>query len=135
VITQEQKDLARYRYAFAEEKYVSARNLLEDGQFRDSISRSYYAIFSAARSLLALHNLDSRKHSGVIALFNQHFVKLGLVSERCGAIMKTAQHARERSDYGDYEVVTKQETEKQLNNARFFLDEVKKILQQEIEIV
>ncbi|MBU1599651.1 HEPN domain-containing protein [bacterium] len=37
-----------------------------------------YAIFSAARALLATKDLDSSKHSGVISLFNQHFVKTGV---------------------------------------------------------
>ena len=37
-------------------------------------------MFHAVRALLATKRLDSRKHSGVISLFNQHFVKPGLVS-------------------------------------------------------
>jgi uncharacterized protein (UPF0332 family) len=134
-MTQEQKDLARHRYTVAEENYLAAKDLWEDGHFRDSVSRSYYAIFSAMRSLLALRSLDSRKHSGVIALFNQHFVKTGLVSKACSAIVKTARGARERSDYGDYEIVTKQEAAEQLKEARFLLDAVKKVLQQEIEVL
>jgi uncharacterized protein (UPF0332 family) len=62
-------DLAKYRYDSAVEKLQAARLLMENGFFKDSISRSYYAIFSGARSLLALKEFDSAKHSGIIALF------------------------------------------------------------------
>ena len=34
----------------------------------------------AARALLGLKRLDSSRHSGVIALFQEHFVKTGIVS-------------------------------------------------------
>jgi uncharacterized protein (UPF0332 family) len=42
-----------------------------------SFARSYYAMFTAARALLATKHLDSSKHTGVVSLFNQHFVKTG----------------------------------------------------------
>jgi uncharacterized protein len=69
------KDLAKYRYEMAVEKLEAAKILKENGFFRDSISRSYYAIFTGARSLLAIKKKDSAKHSGIISLFNRYFVK------------------------------------------------------------
>jgi uncharacterized protein (UPF0332 family) len=85
----------------AEEKLKSAQIRLREGMYKDSLSRSYYALFSAMRSLLALRKLDSKKHSGVISLFNRHFVKTGIVDNSCGKIVRNAQISRERSDYGD----------------------------------
>ena len=69
------KSLVSYRLESAREKLSAARDLLAKGHYKDSVSRSYYATFTAARALLAVKQLDSAKHSGVIALFNQHFVK------------------------------------------------------------
>ncbi len=46
-------DLVKHRLSTAAEKLKSARILLEGGQFKDSIGRSYYAIFSALRAVLA----------------------------------------------------------------------------------
>jgi hypothetical protein len=37
------------------------------------------AAFHAARALLATCGLDSRRHSGIIGMFQQHFVKTGIV--------------------------------------------------------
>jgi len=57
-------DLIRYRLENSKEKLNSARILLENNQLKDSLSRSYYAMFTAARALLATKRLDSSKHAG-----------------------------------------------------------------------
>lgn len=49
----EKKDLSLYRLEDAKDKLSSAKVLLENNKFKDSVSRSYYAMFSAARALLA----------------------------------------------------------------------------------
>jgi hypothetical protein len=125
-------DLAKYRYESAVEKLHAAKLLKENGFFKDSISRSYYAIFSGARSLLALKEFDSAKHSGIIALFNQHFVKTGLIDKICSKIISGAQIHRQRSDYGDYVIATKQEAEEQIKNAELFLEHINKYLETEL---
>jgi hypothetical protein len=80
--------LSAARFKRAKQHLKSARDLLANEDFADSISRSYYAIFQVARALLATAQLESRKHSGVIALFNQHFVKPGKVDKQLGVILK-----------------------------------------------
>ena len=46
-------DLIQYRLAMAAEKLISAKILMDAGQNKDSVGRSYYAIFSAVRAVLA----------------------------------------------------------------------------------
>ena len=65
-------NLVKYRITNAEEKMISANLLLEAGQFKVSIGRSYYAMFSAVRALLACDGVDYSKHSGVIAYFQKN---------------------------------------------------------------
>jgi len=79
--------LSQYRLRDAAEKLKGAEVLLSNGLYKDSISRSYYAMFSAARALLAMEGLDSRKHSGVVSLFNRHFVKNGIVDKDLGRLI------------------------------------------------
>ncbi len=55
-------DLVIHRMNTAAEKLRSAQILLKEGQYRDSIGRSYYAIFSAVRAVLATRNMDFSKH-------------------------------------------------------------------------
>ena len=54
--------------------------LIERQHFTGALNRLYYAAFYAARALLATKTLDSSRHSGVIALFQEHFVRTGLIS-------------------------------------------------------
>jgi len=70
--------LAKYRIEKAKENLKDAEDAFVRGRFSLSVNRSYYAMFTTARGLLALKELDSSKHSGVIALFNQHIIKMGL---------------------------------------------------------
>ena len=60
-------DLVQYRLSSAKERLESARLLLDAGQYKDSIGRSYYAIFTAVRAVLARDQVDFSKHAGVIA--------------------------------------------------------------------
>ncbi len=60
-------DLAKYRLEMSDEHIRSAKALLDIGNFKDSIGRSYFAMFSAVRALLALDAVDFSKHSGVIS--------------------------------------------------------------------
>jgi len=68
-------NLIQYRLDNAKEKLESAEILLNAGKYKDSIGRSYYAIFSAVRAILALDRVDFSKHAGVIAYFQKEYVK------------------------------------------------------------
>lgn len=120
------KALILYRLESAKEKLKAAVDLLENGDYKDSVSRAYYAIFTAARALLATKQLDSSKHSGVIALFNQHFVKTGIVEREASKIIEKAKLYREQADYGDFFVVSEDEAKIQIRSAREFIAEIEK---------
>ena len=94
--------LARHRLSRAHTALKEADILIEQGQFGGAINRIYYAAFHAARALLALRRVDSSRHSGVIALFQRHFVKTGVVSEEIARVLPRAFTKRQVSDYGDF---------------------------------
>lgn len=127
-LPRDRESLSEYRLKDSKEKLKAAKILLEQGLLKDSISRSYYAMFSAARALLATKKLDSRKHSGIISLFNQHFVKTGLVVRDCGRILLEAREARERGDYEDFLEVSREEAAAQLTEATHFIKEIERAL-------
>ena len=72
-----QDALARHRLARARVALEEADLLESAGRWNGALNRVYYAAFYAARALLALKRIDSSRHSGVIALFQEHFVKTG----------------------------------------------------------
>jgi len=115
------KDLAMYRLSLAEERLKAARLLLERQMYADSVSRSYYAVFQAARAVLATKELDSRKHSGIIGLFNQQFVKTGILPKDYGKILKSAKDLRQAGDYDDFFLVSREEALSAVENASRFI--------------
>ena len=71
--------LARHRLSRAREAFAEGDHLLVKGALMGAVNRFYYAAFYAARALLATREVDSSRHTGVISLFQKHFVKTGLV--------------------------------------------------------
>ena len=123
------KELAIYRLGDSKEKLKASKILFENGSYKDSVSRSYYAMFTSARALLATKSLDSTKHSGIISLFNLHFVKTGVVGKEYGKLLAEAKNIREESDYGDFVIVSKEEAGIQLEHAERFIKEVEKVIE------
>lgn len=117
-------ELAKYRIEKAKEHLRSAQDLLKLNHIDDSISRSYYAIFSAARAILAMRELDSSKHSGVISIFNQNYVKTKILPAVLSKIIQEAKTYREKADYSDFLVITKEEAEYQIKNAVVFINKI-----------
>jgi len=117
-------DLVRYRMQNSKEKLSSAKILFENSKFKDSISRSYYAMFTAARALLATKHLDSSKHTGVVSLFNQHFVKKRIVTSDLGRMLMKGKDLRQDGDYKDFVETSKEEAQEQYNDAEKFIEEI-----------
>ena len=108
----------------AKEMLVAARENLEIGQYKTSLNRSYYAIFHAMRAMNILKGFDSSKHSGVIAFFNKEYLKENILDRNLSIVIKHSAFLREKSDYDDFYIASKQEAEKQLEEAERFLDAV-----------
>jgi len=122
------KDLVFHRILMAKEKLRAAKLLFEKKLYRDAVSRAYYAMFSAARAMLATKRLDSRKHSGVISLFNQHFVKTSILDKEFGRILKETQELREDSDYEEMSVMEREDAAQAIREAEKVIAGVKKFL-------
>jgi len=91
--------LARHRLAQAHETLAEADQLLASQAFRGAVNRLYYAAFYAARALLALREVDSARPSGLISLFQQHFIKTGLLAAETGKSLARAFEKRQNADY------------------------------------
>jgi uncharacterized protein (UPF0332 family) len=94
--------LARHRIARAHGALREADLLIEQRHLNGALNRVYYAAFYAARALLATRSLDSARHSGVIALFQEHFVRSGLIAADTARVLPRAFEKRQTSDYGDF---------------------------------
>ena len=87
-----------------------------------------YAIFQSARALLAINGLDSRKHSGVVSLFNRHFIKSGKLDKHWAVILKDARRSREMADYTEIAEFSRQDAEEQIADAEAFVLAVENLI-------
>lgn len=117
-------NLMNYRLDHAKEKLESAKLLLDAGKYRDSIGRSYYAIFTAVRAVLANDKVDFSKHSGVIAYFQKEYIKTGKFDVKYSRYLQTAFQIRNSCDYDDFFIVSKQDAEEQYARAIEFYKEI-----------
>lgn len=113
-------DLAKYRFECCQEALEDARIMYEAGRYKNALNRAYYSIFHGMRAVNALDGYDSSKHSGVIAHFNQNYVKEGIFSKEASKLIKIAAEKRENADYLDFFVASKEEAEAQIKRAETF---------------
>lgn len=121
-------ELSAHRFNRAKEELQTAELLMKNESYRQSINRSYYAIFHAVRAVNALDGFDSSKHSGVIAHFNQQYVKTGVFEKEASKIIRSASELREQADYEDFYSATKEEAASVFNGAQGFIDMMGKFL-------
>lgn len=117
-------DLAKYRLNKAKDLLEQAVLLNDNEKYDGSINRFYYAIFNAIKSILALIELDSSKHSGVLSFFDRYFVKLNLLEKEYSRIAHEAFDIRQDNDYEDFYMPTKNEAVSQIDNASKFINEI-----------
>ena len=126
-------NLAKYRIEKSQENLQESEDALKQNHFGMSVNRSYYAMFTSARAILALKELDSSKHSGVITLFSQHIIKPGLFPKELSKFLRKAKRIRENADYGDFVEITKKDAQMQLEHAKEFVEEAENSLQEMIK--
>jgi len=112
----------------AEINLKAAKDLLEKEYFDIAAARAYYAAFYAASALLLSQDIDTNKHSGVIALIHQHFVKTGKLDKEQGKNLNWLFEIRGVGDYGVSVHVASGEAYLAVKVAEKFLESVKQIL-------
>lgn len=123
------RDLTKYRLDMAEERLDVAALMIDVGRYKISISNSYYAIFNAARALLAERNVDFKKHSAVISYFRREYVKKGVFDVMYSEYIGSAFDSRNDCDYEDFFIASREQAQEQYQHAVEFCAAVKKYLE------
>ena len=123
------RDLTKYRLERSAEFLDESKMLLENGSFKGSINRSYYAIFTAVRALLAEKEVDFKKHSAVISYFRREYIRLERFDKKYSDYIGDAFRFRNNSDYADFFIVSREESETQYNHAVEFYGAIKNYLE------
>lgn len=112
----------------ADTSLSAAREMVEKGYYDIAASRAYYAAFYAASAILLKENIDTSKHSGVIASIHRYFVKAGKLDKEQGRNLNWLFELRSVGDYGISEHVSSGEAQKAIQVASEFLAAVISLL-------
>lgn len=116
------EDLASYRLQSAKDDLHSARILFEAGEYKGANNRAYYAIFHAINVIHALSGKSYKRHKDAIANFNKEYVKTQIFPRDIGRKIGEAEEIRHASDYDDFYIASREETERQIAVADEFIN-------------
>ena len=117
-MTPERKALVLHRFARAETSLQEAKDELARKNPRLAVNRAYYTVFYAMRAFLATVGKDSSKHSGIAALFNEHFIKSKIVPAVSSKLIQLLMDLRHEGDYQDFAVITEEEAKGAVETAQ-----------------
>ncbi len=126
-------ELVKYRLEMAKERLDSSKLLLDNGSYKDAIGRSYYAIFTSVRALLARDGVDFSKHAGAISYFQKEYIKTGIFDVKYSKYISEAFQIRNNTDYADFFIVAKEDAEEQYCRAVEFHELIENYLKENFD--
>lgn len=127
-MSEKKVDLCIYRMRSAIETLGVSALCLESQHYKDSINRSYYAAFYAVKAVLALEEIDFKRHKDAVAYFNKTYVATDIFSREIGKKLGRLKQERETSDYDDFYIASAADATEQYAAAEFIITEVKQYL-------
>lgn len=131
---QPREDLVLYRIKTAKGDLKAARILLAAEEYKGANNRAYYAIFHAINAIHALNGNAFKRHKDAIANFNKDYIKTEIFPRDLGRKIGEAEEIRHASDYDDFYIASREESERQVVVADEFIQQVEKYCMEQIEI-
>ena len=129
------KDLVLYRIQNAKEGLKSARILLDAEEYKGANNRAYYAIFHAINAVHALDGNAYKRHKDAIGNFNKDYVKTEIFPREIGRKIGEAEEIRHASDYDDFYLASREESERQIAVADEFIQQIEKYCLEQLDLV
>ena len=123
-------DLVQHLLTRSRESFEEAKILANSGHWNTCVSRLYYSCFYSASALLQKHGFSSSKHSGVRSLFNNHFVRTGIVTKEISAIYNDLFDRRQESDYGPFFEFEETDVKPWFHEVEIFIETTSKLTNQ-----
>jgi uncharacterized protein (UPF0332 family) len=111
------KDVASYKLERAKDDFESAQLLLKSGKLKAANNRAYYSCFHAVDAVLALEPIAFKKHKDTLAYFNKNYIHTEKFPKDIGRQISRLEVIRHKSDYDDFYIASKSETEEQVMTA------------------
>ena len=126
------QDLVLYRLETAKNDLKSARVLLAIEDYKGANNRAYYSIFHAINAVHAVSGKAYKRHKDALANFNKEYVKTSIFPREMGRKIGQAEEIRHASDYDDFYIASKEESEQQILTAEEFFVLVEKYCLEQI---
>ena len=110
----------------AYERLNNAKYLYDGERYNLSVSESYYTMFYGAKALIALKNLNSKTHSGVMNLFSLNYVHDADFNPNTARLYFRAEQKRINADYDVIINYDYKRAKKAIKNVEEFLKECEK---------
>ena len=124
------KSLALVRFERAKELYMEANELVKMDSYKSANNRVFYAIEKCIKALLSTQQMDVETHNGAVSQFNLLFIhkeNTAFTKDDYQKIAK-ADRIRNASDYDDFYIVNKAETEELIKFSLEFIRKTEKYI-------
>jgi uncharacterized protein (UPF0332 family) len=101
---------------------AAAEALLDARLPEDAVSRAYYAVLHAARSVLFAHETVPRTHKGVRRLFGRELVDTAEIEPEWAKIIARLQDRREDADYDASVQIEPEQARELVNQSKRFIE-------------
>ncbi len=125
-------DLMKYRLETAESDLKVAKSLIESEEYRAANNRAYYAIFHAISAIHALDGKAYKRHKDALGSFNREYVKTEVFSREIGRKISRAEEIRHASDYDDFYIADKRETQELAEAAEELIKMIEKYCESKV---
>lgn len=122
--------LIAYRLERAAETLDEARLMQREGHWNACANRLYYAAFYAVSALLLQGGYTAVKHSGIKAMFNQHYVKPGIMTKENGRFYNRLFDLRQEGDYIDFVSLDAHTIEPLVGETAVFINTIRLLITQ-----
>ena len=128
------EELIRYRREKSKETLEDAHILFRAGRLFSALNRIYYSLFYEVMALLLTKDLSSARHTGIRALFNEHFVRTGKVNVELGRFFSRIYDFRQKGDYADFVQFEEAKIKEWLVLAEGFINELDQVIEKELKV-
>ena len=99
------------------------------GKYDASANRAYYSVYHAIRAVLALDNIERKKHSGNISYFREHYIATEVFDREFSETIKNAETLRNEADYDDMKTISAEDAHDVVEKAKRFYGAVKEYVE------
>ena len=127
------KDLCLHRIRTAKDNLRAAKILLAADEYKSANNRAYYAIFYTVNAVHALYGNAFKRHKDAIGNFNKDYVRTEIFPREMGRKIGEAEEIRHASDYDDFYIAIREESERQVAVADEFIQLAEKYCMMQFE--